>query len=115
LIYSFFVFIPYFLIDSSVLFLSIFVFLMHDTSFSLHTQGTGLGVSSILAATVFAAVSRALGRNYSRETIIHAVLLVEQVCAFVVLRKSTFVLLACFTLRPAASAQFVRLRRYACR
>ncbi|XP_016051894.1 PREDICTED: L-fucose kinase isoform X1 [Miniopterus natalensis] len=52
--------------------------------FELHTwselpHGSGLGTSSILAATALAALQRAAGRMMSREALIHAVLHLEQV------------------------------------
>ena len=41
-------------------------------------KGSGLGTSSILAATVLAAIWRCMGVEYTNTDIIHSVLVVEQ-------------------------------------
>lgn len=51
--------------------------------FELHTwsiapQGSGLGTSSILAGVILAALLRATGRKASLDSLVHAVLLIEQ-------------------------------------
>ena len=47
-------------------------------TWSLVPLGSGLGTSSILAGTVLAALGAALGRPYSRDSLCHLVLIVEQ-------------------------------------
>ncbi|XP_063052854.1 L-fucose kinase [Engraulis encrasicolus] len=47
-------------------------------SWSLLPHGSGLGTSSILAGAVLAAVYRATGRSYDTDSLIHAVLHLEQ-------------------------------------
>ena len=47
-------------------------------TWSLLPQGSGMGGSSILAATVVAAIARVVRRKYDHQTIIHLVLMLEQ-------------------------------------
>lgn len=54
-----------------------------NAGFELHTwsiapQGSGLGTSSILAGVILAALLRATGRKASLDSLVHAVLLIEQ-------------------------------------
>eukprot|EP00931_Biecheleriopsis_adriatica_P061094 TRINITY_DN36720_c0_g1_i1.p1 TRINITY_DN36720_c0_g1~~TRINITY_DN36720_c0_g1_i1.p1 ORF type:complete len:820 (-),score=179.70 TRINITY_DN36720_c0_g1_i1:144-2603(-) len=51
---------------------------LHVTSWSRLPQGSGLGTSSILAGVVMYAISEALGRRLDQQSLIHAVLKVEQ-------------------------------------
>lgn len=55
----------------------------YQAGFELHTwsivpQGSGLGTSSILSGVILAALLRATGRTASTDSLIHAVLLIEQ-------------------------------------
>ena len=55
----------------------------YQAGFELHTwstapQGSGLGTSSILAGVILAALLRATGRTASMDSLIHAVLIIEQ-------------------------------------
>lgn len=55
----------------------------YQSGFELHTwstapQGSGLGTSSILAGVILAALLRATGRTASLDSLIHAVMVVEQ-------------------------------------
>ena len=55
----------------------------YQAGFELHTwstapQGSGLGTSSILAGVILAALLRVTGRTASLDSLVHAVLVVEQ-------------------------------------
>ncbi|XP_068715379.1 L-fucose kinase-like isoform X2 [Montipora foliosa] len=55
----------------------------YNAGFELHTwsvapQGSGLGTSSILAGVILAALLRATGRKATLDSLVHAVLLIEQ-------------------------------------
>lgn len=55
----------------------------YQSGFELHTwstapQGSGLGTSSILAGVILAALLRVTGRTASLDSLIHAVMVVEQ-------------------------------------
>ena len=55
----------------------------YQAGFELHTwstapQGSGLGTSSILAGVILAALLRITGRTASLDSVIHAVMVVEQ-------------------------------------
>lgn len=59
------------------------LFRKYQTGFELHTwstapQGSGLGTSSILAGVILAALLRSTGCTASIDSLIHAVMIVEQ-------------------------------------